>query len=485
APADGTAVARAARLAAPDAQLVLVRVAPDAFSQAYAVARFVTGDASYTEAMQSRLADLSARGEELQRRITAAVVERTRALEDASDEPKAVERRIQAQRALDALAAEEREQDERVRRALALQNSTRALAGADVVVNTLVWEPGFAHDGLSELSQLLDTSFASDAVSGPRTRSATRPPATPRPVWVQATSPLVGSVWTGSFLDANTDRAMEFAPPAAPLPADEWARDLNFLGTRAADGTVSRTLPAGARVRLVVQWRETHDPFGYGGAESIFPLTLRAFRQLDPEGKARASDELTELARSVGGPYRLWADPSYGVYEQILEFTVPEDGRYAVRVDGHEVYDPRLPALRRRIEIVPRLTAEFDGAGAEKGRPVWVSYSTKNAGVGIPGDSKAAIDVSASDKPFGDVPAGLTGAGPGVVLLAKPDLVANGLIAGEAAGGSGVAAGFAGGVLAGLIGSGAPPGDVIRATGLRTGGPAVIPEGWLRVVPPK
>ena len=49
----------------------------------------------------------------------------------------------------------------------------------------------------------------------------------------------------------------------------------------------------------------------------------------------------------------------------------------------------------------------------------------------------------------------------------------------------GVAAGFAGGVLAALVGSGAPPAGVIPATGLRRGGPIMVPEGWLRVVPPR
>ena len=38
---------------------------------------------------------------------------------------------------------------------------------------------------------------------------------------------------------------------------------------------------------------------------------------------------------------------------------------------------------------------------------------------------------------------------------------------------------------AGLVGSGAMPGQVIRATGLQPGGPAMISEGWLRVVPPR
>lgn len=481
----GTAAARAAHLAAPDARLVLVRVDPAALFQVDSVARFATGTEAYTEAMQSRLGEIAARGEELERRRVAAIVERARSLEDPSGEPAAVDRRTRAREALEAIQAEEAEQAATVARALALQASMRSLAGATVVVNTLAWEDGYSQDGLSDLSQLLDASFASDAVTGPRVRVATAPRPPGKPVWVQATSPLAGSVWAGPFLDPNADGAMEFAPPGAKLPAGEWTQRLNFLGVLGADGKATPDLPAGTRVRLVVQWRETHDPYGFGGAESVFPLTLRVFRQLDPEGKTRASDEVTEVARSVGGPYRLWAEPAYGVYEQVLEFTAAEAGRYAVGIDGVEVYDPRIPALRKRIEITPRLIAEFDGAGADKGRPVWRSYRTPTAGVGIPGDSRVAITVSASAAPFGDAPAGLTGAGPGVVLLPKPDLVANGAVGGIAGAGSGVAAGFAGGVAAALIGSGAPPGELLPATGLRRGGPAVIPEGWLNVVPRK
>jgi hypothetical protein len=474
----GTAAARAAQLAAPDAAIVLVRVDPSAFHQVDSVARFVRGFGGFTEAMQSRIDQLSFRKNELDRNNALAVEEYRKAFQNFSDEEAPKQRRERAKRVLDLLFQEEGEYAAAIGRAIRLQNLMHELAGSDLVVNTLVWETGFEQDGLSELAQRIDAEFASAALGGSRSRSASRPRPMPRPLWVQAASPSLGSVWAGPFLDPQNNGAMEFATPALRIPAGEWNRELNFLGTRLPDGTTSAALAAGAKVRLTIQWRETHDPTGYGGQDSIFPITLRVFQQLDPEGKVRASDDLKEIARSNGGPYRIYAEPTFGVYEQILEFTVPANGRYCVRVEGETAFDPRLPALFRQVEVQPRMFAEFLGSAPDKGRPVFASYAPANGGVGIPGDAKAAITVG--------VAGGLTGGGPGLELLLKPDLLADGAIdVGSNASGTGVAAGFAGGILAALVGSGAPPTDVIDATGLRRGGPVNVPEGWLRVVPVK
>ena len=73
----------------------------------------------------------------------------------------------------------------------------------------------------------------------------------------------------------------------------------------------------------------------------------------------RATDELEEVARSVGNGYRLERSATAGIYEQVLEFTVPADGRYALRVEGGLAYDPVLPALQRNFEIAPQVFVEF------------------------------------------------------------------------------------------------------------------------------
>jgi hypothetical protein len=474
----GTTAARAAHLAASGATLVLVRIDPAAFFQVDSIARHVRGSEDFTVAMTSRIIELSLRTEELRLRNDAAVKEYRRAFSDFSDEEAPRQRREQARQALNQLIIEETEHAATIARATRLQRAMRDLVAAEVVVNTVEWETGFQLDGLSAVSQRIDTTFASEALGGPRSRSATRPRPAPRPIWVQAASPSIDSVWTGPFVDREGNQAMEFAPANAKLPAGLWTDELNFLATRSTDGMTTTGLPAGTKVRLTMQWRETHDPSGYGGHDSIFPITLRVLQQLDPEGKTRSSDELKEIARSVGGPYRVYAEPTYGVYEQIVEFTVPPEGRIALRVEGGTIYDSRLPALERHIEVQPRLYAEFVGV-TDKGRPVFTPYAPVNAGVGIPGDAKAAITV-------GTLTGGLTGGGPGLELLIKPDVFADGSIdVGAKVAGPGVSAGFAAGIIADLLGSGAPASDVLGATGLRRGSPITVPEGWLKVVPPR
>ncbi|HUR56054.1 MAG TPA: hypothetical protein VMZ71_18095, partial [Gemmataceae bacterium] len=213
---------------------------------------------------------------------------------------------------------------------------------------------------------------------------------------------------------------------------------------------------------------------------------IRVFRQLDPSGQKRASDEMEEVARSVGMPQLVAKEGNYGVYEQVVEMIVPVDGRYAVRIDGRAAFDPRLPALRQHLEIQPRLLAEFVGVGPDKGRPVFESFLPQLVGVGVPGDAKGSLTVGETDRPTGTTALGATGGGPGLALLLKPDVLAPGSIdVAGALGGPGVSAGFGGGFAAVLIGSGAPASDLVRSTGLKPGGPLVVPQNWLKLLPPR
>lgn len=477
----GLAAAKAAHLAAPDAHLTLVRVDPTALFQVLGVARFVRGKVEYSEAIQSRTLELSNKADELRHQYLDAVAEYQKAFANPDEGDIAQARRDRARRDLEVITKERELLAVWIDRSIRLQADMKSLDGADVVVNTLVWDTGYRLDGLSDLSQLLDQTFAGDAEQAPLIRSATRPRVVPRPVWVQAASPMVGSVWAGPYLDANQNGVMEFAPPVAPIPVGGWTRELNFFGTRGPD---SATLPAGVRVRVTAQWREPHDPAAYAGRGSVFPLTLRVFRQLDPEGKVRASDELLEVARSATGPFRVGKEPTYGVYEQIVEFDVAETGMFGLRVEGVPVFDPGLPALRPHIEIIPRITVEFVGTAPDKGRAVFASYAPRDVGVGIPADAKSVLTLGAAERPDGTGYAGLTGAGPGIALLTKPDLFVDGnLDTGTGLGGSGVSAGFGGGAVAVLVGGGLPPGGLIRATGMKPGGPLVLPEEWLKLIP--
>jgi hypothetical protein len=124
--------------------------------------------------------------------------------------------------------------------------------------------------------------------------------------------------------------------------------------------------------------------------------------------------------------------------------------------------------------VNPRILAEFVGT---PGRPVFASFAPPAGGVGTPADARSAVTVAATDGPQ------LRGAGPGVALQVKPDLFADGTVGGSVRGNA-VAAGFAGGGLATLIGAGAPSSDLLRAAGLTRGGPFVVPDAWLRVRTP-
>lgn len=492
----GLAAARALHLAAPDAQLLLVRVDPTAEFQIHDVAQAVRGNSSYSQAMQSRIVELSTRDEELRRLYRAAIEEYRAAIRNPSDEEEPRQRLAAARQQLELLGQAQKKVTARTDRFEALFRSVVGLAHANVVVNTLVWDSGYPLDGLSFMSRTIDLGFASDAIARPVTRSATRPRYAVRTLWVQAASPSAGSVWGGRYLDVDENGAMEFAAPrskeafptvastattALTDPPGGWTRELNFLAVLAPDGATSSTLTAGTRIRLTIQWREPHEPATHVGREAIFPLTLRVFRQLDPTGEKRASDELEEVARSVGSPEEIRLTPTYGVYEQTVEFAVPAAGRYCVRVDGRPAVEPLLPALRQKLEIAPRMIVEFVGSGADKGRPVFETYAPRDAGVGVPGDAKAALTVGATG-----TLAGMTGGGTGVTLLLKPDLVSDGAIdLGTGVGGSGVAAGFVGGMAAATIGAGMPSAELLRHLGIAPGGPAVVPETWLRYVPPR
>ncbi|HJZ53644.1 MAG TPA: hypothetical protein VKE74_01725, partial [Gemmataceae bacterium] len=349
----GIAAARAAHIAAPEAELILVRVDPTAFFQLLSVARYATGEIGYTEALQTRVTELASKANELRGRYLEAVEAYRRAFTDPADDDAARARRVQAKENIELIAKERELLSVWVDRSIALHNALKSLNGVTVVVNTLVWETGYRLDGLSELSQTIDLTFAGDADLTPRIRSATRPRVMSRPVWVQPASPSAGSVWGGPYLDGDRNSVMEFAPPQYPIPVDSWTRELNFLAARNPNGIVNSTLPAGTRVRLTVQWREPQDPTVYGGRDATSPLFLRVFKQLDPTGQKRASDELEEVARSVGGPYRVAKEPTYGAYEQIVEFDVAEAGVFCVRVEGLSGFDPVLPALKPQFEINP------------------------------------------------------------------------------------------------------------------------------------
>jgi hypothetical protein len=254
---------------------------------------------------------------------------------------------------------------------------------------------------------------------------------------------------------------------------------MNFLGFHSQSGETLADLPAGAKLRFTMQWREPIDPNVPSGHRPIYPAVLRIFRQLDPTGEKRPSDEMTESARSQGAPYPIFVSQSAVVYEEILEFTVPSAGRYALVVATGYQSDPLLPALRREAEISPRIVIETLSRHPRDGRAVFRSYFNPAAGVGIPGDSAGVVTVGSA------APGELIGGGTGLTLRAKPDLFGPDAL--DVLGnvrGTGVATGFVGGIAAGLVQAGAAGANPFATSRFEPRKEAIVPTDWLRYLRP-
>ena len=398
------------------------------------------------------------------------------AFSDLSDNEVSVALRKKAKADLDALFVREKELALVVNRFNAYQKEiTTTLRGANVIVNTLVWESGYPLDALNEFAGTLEKL---STTLQPRTVKASSVVKSPL-VWVQAASNAGAAVWGGPFVDANRDGLMEFVPHGSKLPADNWSPQLNFLGTRTPAGDVTPDLAKDAKLRIVVQWRE---PAALQSPDSETPqyaLTLRMLRQLDPTGEKRSSDEMEEVARSVSVPNVIYRTPTFLVFEQMLEVTVPAAGRYALAIESAAGPEPLLPALRRDAEIYPRVAIETVNTTAGDAKAVFRSFTNFTAGVGTPGDSFGAITVGT------DTPNAQTGGGTGLLLRPKSDVLGPDAFAfgPQAYGGQGMATGFAGGAAAVLFQARAASPNVFFSAGVQPGKKLEIPARWLQYVP--
>ena len=456
---------------------MLVRIDPGAIFQLFEILRVARGDATYSNAMRSRLTDLSIKVTELTRRKEGIITEYRQAFEDLADDEPTKLRRVKAKAALDAITAEQVQLAKRIDRFNTFQKDVVAALGrARVVVNTLVWESGYPMDSLSLISQTLERIAVPPG--GRVVRRPGDPAAAAKPpiVWVQAASTSGASVWGGPFIDANRNGTMEFAPPTSPLPSSNWTAEMNFLGMQSATGETVVDLPEGAKLRFTMQWREPLDPNFPAVDRPAYPVVLRVFRQLDPNGEKRPSDEMAEDARTVAGPYPIVLTNTFAVYEQILDFTVPVVGRYALVASTGYQPEPLLPALRREVEVSPRLIVETLSAKPGDPRAVFRSYVNPAAGVGVPADSLGANTIGVP------VRGELFGGGTGLTLRMKPDLFGPDSVdvGGPATRGSGIATGYVGGMAAGLVQAGAAGANPFRSSGFAPGRMAIAPESWLR-----
>ena len=483
----GTQAAMAVRVAAPLADLYLVRAGADAPYQVINVARTVRGEQFQTEGLITRRQEIEAESNALALRRRDARAEYARAFEDFSDDEAARRRRVAAQQALRQLDREEAAVFARQLRVEELERNLARVAGAQVVLSQLQWNTGFALDAASPVSRFLDDWLVRPR-GGAYSRHLTRPNPSEPPLWFQPAGDTRGQTWTGVFRDADNNGVMEFAPSIEELRPGRWSRELNFLAV-SANGKDSFDLPGGARVRVSVQWREPHDPAltEEDYRVPVAPLRLQIVKQRDPAGEKYGSDEIDLVAESEGLPSRLQIEPQYAVYEHSLDITLPADGRYAVRLEGRlpesirPFNAPSLPGREVSWELRPRVFVESaDG----RGRFALADYSSPAGGVAVPADARGVFAVGAAG-PDGKIrPYTATGAGSQAELAVKPDLLAPDAVptGGDesAARGSDLAAAYAAGWAATLQSAGLRPSNFRHLLQIPPGGMIGVPGEWFR-----
>jgi hypothetical protein len=444
--------------AAPEADLTLIRIDPAAPYMLYQAARAINCDAPRSVSLDNRFADLENDRRDLDLRRERLLEERRLVLEDFNVDDENVKRRQDYRKRQAEFDADERRYYRRVETYFAHQKALRDLKGVHVVASAPAWEEGYPADGGSTLSRYFDERPFRAAL------------------WFQAAGDTRGQSWSGLFRDADGNGVLEFVPPGAPLPPGAWTPELNFLGWRAPGQKPAADLPAGARVRVSLQWREAHeglylrlgeDPY----REPLARLRLVLLYQPDPAGARRPADDLEIVAQSAGLPQRLDQTLNGATYEQTVEVVVAKAGRYAVRVEGRAPEgivprgQPTLPGDRKTSELYLRL---FVTTLAGNGRAVWADHATEVGALGMPGDARTAITVGAADVSGEHRPDSAAGPPFTLDLLAKPDVWAF-----DAGQGSAEAAAFAAGMAASLRSAGC--GDLSLVTG--------YPGGLFRVPP--
>ena len=510
----GTQCALAAAVAAPAADLTLIRIAGTAPFQLQQVSRHLGGDI-LSEYLVLRRDELELARGELLRERDVILRERKLVLEDFEDDIDnereygylgPVRGWIFSARAWhrERLAYQERQEQEfaeREGRFLRLVRDIRDLKGIRLVANALLWNDGYPLGGASALSRWLDDLPFRSAL------------------WFQSAGNTRGQSWSGSFRDMHDTGVLEFAPVTAPVPKGHWTRTLNFLGWQPYEAASSPDLPAQAKLHVSIQWREPHDRDYYPRLgdpdfyrKPLADLRLILLRQRDPGGTKLPADDFEVAARSTSLPQRLDHQPTFAVYEQELEFTVDKPGRYALRVerqvDSRWVLetDPvtgnpaivkleglvpsgirplgaaTLPALERNWELRPRIfVAAMDDASRKQGRPVFVDFPTDLGSAGIPADSRQVFTIAAAT--LNDVPEPYSAAGPpaNLELFRKNILAYDTLQLGpEGTGGAygtSVAASFAAGLAAAVMSSGMSQEQMAQYLRRQSGKVLRVPNG--------
>jgi hypothetical protein len=492
-PGHGTQCALAATLAAPEIGLTLIRVDAAAPYQLQTAARYLRGVTVGSENLRRRLDELVRDRATLRKRVAELQDERRAILNNFEDET-AYQRDYEilgtarawvfSEREWHALRVADWERDseelrQREQRYLKLVSDLEGLKGIPIVACPLLWNEGYPLGGASALSQAL-----ADTAGG-------------GVLWFQAAGNTRGQSWAGPADDRDDTGVINFAPPQTLLPQGRWTTALSFLGWQPFETGVQPALPDGARVRLSLQWRESHDPSLFFRPDQpdlyrrpLATLHLLVLRQRDPDGKVLPADDFEVVARSSGLPARLDNHPAGSIYEQTLEFTAVKGARYALRLEreratrwvlakdpasGRPVLEqlrnlaptgiralgtPTLPALEPTWDLQPRLFVEVEGLRGQ-GRPVFVDFPTDRGSIGLPADAHELIIVGAADLAGQPQPSSVRGSPLNLDLHIKPDTLAFDRLdvspgGGARAYGTSLSASFAAGMAAAMLSAGAP-----------------------------
>jgi hypothetical protein len=482
-PGRGTLAALAAVRAAPNVELILVRVDDAAPYQVLSIARAAAGEVFRTEAMNIRYAELLLDNERLRQSRARLNDERRAIMEVFTSDEETQKRRVEVQQRLEGLDKEEREYSNRLARFIALERNILDLHRISAVACSLNWSEGLPTDGNGPLAMYLDgPARLSDRVRklGPLT-------------WLQSAGDTNGQTWAAPLWDADNNGVLEFAQRNFPLPAGKWTRELNFIGWQPHDGAWSADLPVGAKVRLALQWTEAHDsiapvdPLRY--REPLTKLMPMILKQRDPSGSKLPSDDMIVVARAVPLPMLISRSANSATYEHVIELAVDTPGRYAVRIEGRAADGTAppdvalIPAARRVGEVYPRLSvAVADEKSQSEGRPIFIDFRTVAGGMGSPNDAGAVVVVGALGAQGKPQTYSAKGSAPSLALIPRPSVMTfdEFNLGNVSARGTATANGFVAGTVAAMLSAGAPPSSDLRWLRILPGGTLQVPSAWLQ-----
>jgi hypothetical protein len=505
----GTLCAQAAALAAPDAEVVLIRVDTLDPHHLVDVARYCQGG-RYSNTVELRAGEMLAQAAELSARREELLKERKAILDDFTDESDLKDYleflgpfytwlysdrdwhrgRMEYHEKQEAT---HRLREERFRQHL---KAIRTLDGIPIVVNAPSWNSGYPLGAISPLSKLLDD---------------------PRkvPLWFQAVGNTRGQTWLGPYRSTPGDPALKFSTDDK-TPKGRWSNEVNFLAWQPYQGDAKPELPKDAKLRITMQWREPHDPDYYlqPGEEDDYrkPLAsmkLQLLRQREPESKLMP-DVFDLVGRTTGLAERIEHLPAGSVYEHVLEVPLSEAGRYAIRVEKqvstqwmfvpHPVRKspmfhllenltptgvrplgaPTLPALEKNWELKPRIFVEvIDDANRMQGRAVFADFATEAGSIGVPADARNVISVGAANFKNQPEPYSAFGSPSGMEMARRPWLYAYDELelAGGGAFGTSVANAFAAGTTAAMLSGKLPREQVVQILREQEGQVLRVPLG--------